>query len=93
MGKIEAKRLLTRELEPYRAQPYEALVRMIGHTKASEITGAGGTVYQVEILALWDDKAESNVRVWGNIDDGGWRALVPVTISFIKAPTSEFVGE
>ena len=93
MDKIEAKRLLTRELEPYRAQPYEALVRMIGHTETYEITGTSGTVYQVEILALWDDKTESNVRVWGNIDGGGWRAFVPVTISFIKAPTGEFVGE
>ena len=69
------------------------LVRMIGHTEAYEITGTTGTVYQVEITALWDYKPQKDVRVWGCIDDGGGRAFVPLNVSFIKAPTGEFVDE
>jgi hypothetical protein len=31
--------------------------------------------------------------VVGSIDHSGWRALVPVTRSFIKAADESFVGE
>ena len=34
-----------------------------------------------------------NVRVIGSIDDGGWRAFVPLSDSFIKAADGRFVGE
>jgi hypothetical protein len=29
----------------------------------------------------------------GSIDDGGWRAFVPISRSFIKSADGSFVGE
>lgn len=46
-----------------------------------------------EIQVFWDDRLGGNVRVLGSIDNGGWRAFVPVNRDFIKAPDGSFVGD
>src|SRR5438874_858878 len=48
---------------------------------------------RVEVEALWDDRPDGNVRVMGSIDDGGWRAFVPLTESFVMACDGSLVGE
>lgn len=52
-----------------------------------------GTECCVEIEAFWDDRPDADVRVIFAIDDGGWRAFVPVTDSFIIAKDGTFAGE
>ena len=41
---------------------------------------------------MWDDPARGNIRVMGSVDDGRWRAFMPLNRSFIKAPDGTFVG-
>jgi hypothetical protein len=41
----------------------------------------------------WDGERGGNVRVISTIDDGGLRAFVPLSDSFIKAADGSFVGE
>lgn len=62
------------------------------HSTSSEVLQAEQK-YQVEIQVFWDDRQGGNVRVAGSIDDGAWRAFVPLTRDFIKAPDGSFVGE
>ena len=50
-------------------------------------------VAPVHTTVIWDDEPGGNVRVMVSIDDGGLRAFVPMTESFIKSPSGEFVGE
>jgi hypothetical protein len=50
-------------------------------------------MYQIEIEVFWDNQRGGNVRVMGSIDDGGWRAFMPLTRDFIKAPDGSFVSE
>ena len=45
-------------------------------------------VFQVEIQAVWDDKSGGVLRIIGNIDDGGWRAWLPLSDSFLVEPDS-----
>jgi hypothetical protein len=47
----------------------------------------------VEIQTFWDSQPGGNVRVMGSIDDGGWRAFLPLSRSFIKSAVDSFVGE
>lgn len=54
---------------------------------------ASGKEYQFEIIVYWDDKPNGDVRVIGNVDDGGWRAYFPLGTSFLKAPDGTFIGE
>ena len=49
--------------------------------------------YQIEIQVFWDDKPKGDVRVAGSIDDGGWRAYLPLCRDFIMAPDNSFVDE
>jgi len=95
MNKPEARSVLETELAKYRAKPYRELVALIGNPKTFEVTASSGTWYQIEIQALWDNPKNPNrvLRVAGAIDDGGIRAYVPLTDSFLLAPTGEFVGE
>jgi len=53
----------------------------------------GAVTYQVEIDVFWDDKPGGAVRVLGMIDDGGWRAFMPMCEAFGKAPYVSFVDE
>jgi hypothetical protein len=94
MNKEEAIRLLERELEVFRLEPYADLVRRIGTDPVVfERDGADSTRYQFEIEFFWDGPRGGDVRVIGSVDDGGWRAFVPITRSFIKAPDESVVGE
>jgi hypothetical protein len=91
--KREARSILQEFLDELRKRPYSDLAKLIGDSQQHEIAGKSGTRYQVEIQAVWDDKREGNLRVLASIDDGGWRAFVPLTDSFIIAPDGSFVGE
>ena len=95
MNKAEARTVLEAELAKYRAKPYRELVVLIGNPRTIEVTGPSGTAYQIEIQALWDDPKMANgvLRVAGAIDDGGIHAYMPLTDSFLLAPSGEFVGE
>lgn len=58
-----------------------------------ERPGNGTATFIVEIEFLWDGPKGGNVRIIGSVDDGGWRAFVPITRSFIKAADGSIVGE
>lgn len=89
MDKENAKRLLAEVLAKYRLQSYGSLVEKIGTVELLELDGS----YQVEIEFHWDDKPDGNIRAVASIDDGGWRALVPLTDSFIMNQQGGFVDE
>lgn len=94
MNNEEAIHLLERELTRFRDESYADLVRRIPAGSLDyERAAASGTKYQLEIQFFWDDRPGGNIRVWGSIDDGGWRAFVPLNRSFIKSADGSFVGE
>jgi hypothetical protein len=43
----------------------------------------------LETQIVWDDKPGGDVRVLASIDDGGWRAFVPLCDSLIMTPNDE----
>jgi hypothetical protein len=86
MDKNEAKILLEAELARLRGETYSALAeRISGSALTGERTGLSGTKYQFEIQVFWDDRPGGNIRVMGTIDDGRWKALVPLSDDFIKS--------
>ena len=93
MDKEEAKTILANELEIYRQRSYEDLLYLLNTQDTAEIKATSGVIYQLEFQAMWDDKKGGNLRVMGAIDDGGFRAFVPLTDGFILAPDGSFVGE
>jgi len=93
MDRKEAEPILAGEVNRLRGLPYSQLTELKGESEHLDIDGPSGKSYQVEIQAFWDDKKEQNLRVMVSIDDGGLRAIVPLTSSFIIAPDGSFVGE
>jgi hypothetical protein len=93
MDRAEAKRILARELEGYRGRSYRELLRLLEVQDTREVSGPGGTLYQLEFQALWDDRGKGHLRVMGAIDDGGWRVFLPLTDDFIIGPDGRFIGE
>jgi len=87
--------LLAHECEMWRKRSYAELVATMGRDccEHSDVVGPSGTTYQVEVNVFWDGAPGPNVRVLLSIDDGGWRAFVPLTDSFIMAPDGSFVGD
>ena len=92
MNTEEARQVLAHHLEQYRALPYAELVRRIGAVETAEVTGESEQ-YQLEVAFIWDGPEGGAVRVLGAIDDGGWRAFVPVTADFSVGPDGRFIGE
>jgi hypothetical protein len=58
-----------------------------------EVRGKSGAVYQVQTQAVWDGGADGDLRIMVAVDDGGWRAFLPLSEDFIVAPDGSFVGE
>lgn len=93
MNKTEALRILHAQLQQWRERAYADLCNDVGESRRFEVTGESGTWYQGSVRVFWDDKPDGAIRVIASIDDGGWRAFVPVTADFILAPDGTFVGE
>ena len=89
----EAKIILVGRLKRYREHSYEKLVQLIGSHETKEARAPSGKRYQLEFQVFWDSRPGGDVRVTGSIDDGGIRAIFPVTDDFIKAPDGTFVDE
>jgi hypothetical protein len=56
-----------------------------------ERVGEDGKTYQLEIQAFWDSKKDADVRLMVAADDGGWRALTPLTGDFIMRSDGSLV--
>ena len=93
MDTVAAQRVLDAWLAKLRAISYRELASRIDSVTTDEVTRDSERSWQLEIQVLWDDEPNGNVRVMVSIDDGGLRAFVPMTESFIKSPSEEFVGE
>ena len=94
MNKAEAEAIIDSELAKRREWTYEQLNAIAGAPKQSfEVTGASGTTYYVDVYALWDGEVGGPIRLLVTADDGGWRAFLPMSKSFIKAADGSFVGE
>ena len=85
--------MLETHLTSWRQRSHSELASLIGSQACIELVGPSGATYQVEVEALWDARPGGNIRVLGAIDDGGFRAFVPLTSDFILAPDGHFVGE
>ena len=94
MKKTAFQSLLAPIVAEYRQRSYEF---WLPHVEAEPITfefvADDGTDCQVEINVFRDDKPDCDIRVMFAIDDGGWRACVPVTDDFVIAHDGTFVGE
>ena len=93
MDKKEAHQILAKHLQDFRGKSYADLKRLLTEQDTIEVTAPSGNSYQIEIQAVWDDRPDGNLRIIGNIDDGGLRALVPLSDDFIISPDGRFVGE
>ena len=93
MNNVEARGIVVAESAKYRAKGYKDLFALLGHQDTYEVSGASGTLYQMEVLAFWDDKPNGVLRVRVAIDDGGIRVYVPMIEDFLITPDGRFVGE
>ena len=83
MDTLEAQALLREQLQKHRRRTRNELLPLLRAPDVTELVGASGAHYQVEILAVWDDAPNGDLRVIGSIDDGGLRAFVPLTEDFL----------
>src|SRR5437660_7522336 len=93
MNEQLAYSLIDTELRRLRKLTYSELVVLVGKPETKKVVGEDGKTYQLEIDAVWDSKKSEDVRLIVAADDGGWRALKPLTHDFIMRPDGTFVGE
>ena len=93
MDHAEAQLLLAPHVRHYRVLGYATLREMIlrGENPTFEEVAPGGTKYQFDIVLLWDDKTEGDIRVicQAFIDPRGKHVME----DFILAPNGAFVDE
>lgn len=86
MNRTQAIAILRRHLDQLEALGYDALSSRVGANDASEDKGETGAPYQIELSVVWDHGPNGAIRIIGSIDDGGLRALVPLTDSRLVQP-------
>jgi hypothetical protein len=92
----EALAVAESHLAALRALSYDDLVsRYLDNEPEWETAeGRSGVVYELQIMAHWDEPTKQTLRVWVNADDEtdeGFRR--PVSTCFIIAPDGSFIGE
>jgi hypothetical protein len=93
VDKLEASELLAATVDELRKRSRAELEQLLHKVEVRELRGPSGNTYQLEADASWDDRKGHNLRIFVSIDDGGWRAVFPMSQSFIVAPDGSFVGE
>jgi hypothetical protein len=94
VDKGEARRIAVARIDELRKMTWEQLrQRYLKRSETHEVSGPSGTVYQVMSEAFWDGAKEGDLRVIVKVDDGGWRAFMPLSEGFILAPDGSFVDE
>ena len=94
MNNEEALDLLNQELAVFRGESYTDLTNLVSKRSLEfERSAPSGAKYQVEIQFVWDARPGGDIRVMSSIDDGRWRAFLPLSRSFIKSADGSFVGE
>ena len=93
MDKIEAVKILERELIEYRKLPYLDLVKKIGEQETFNRISERGEQFQIEVDFFFDDEEEKTVRVSAMLTYSLWTDFSPVNRDFIVAPSGKFVGE
>ena len=91
MNNDEAKSLLANELHALAGRSFSELVALIGHDEVKVVIGESEVNYQMELNVFWDSKPGKDLRIMGSIDDGGWRAFLPLTDSLIMKPDGKLV--
>lgn len=88
MNKFEAQKILSEELARFNGRSHSELTQFVGdeHVEAYEVRAASGSAYRIEIQFFWDDRPGETIRVAGSVDDGGFRAFMPLTDSFLCEP-------
>jgi hypothetical protein len=79
----EALQLLEAKLDEYRRLSYAEATAKVGSEDVVEVNGPSGATYRIEVQLVWDRKPHGDVRVLGAVDDGGWRAFVPLTVDVL----------
>jgi hypothetical protein len=95
MDDAEAREVLRRRVAELRRTPYSELCsRWLGQADCERIPSPSGVEYQVEIEAVWADQPNGPVLLLTSIDDGHfWRALSPITDSFVMAPDGAITSD
>lgn len=94
MGRAEYLELLKPIVAEYRQHSYTFWRSRVGDEPITlQNSTSDGTEYQVEIEAFWDEFPDGDIRVLFSIDDGGWRAFIPVCEDFIISPGADLIGE
>jgi hypothetical protein len=65
------------------------LVELINVPKNITVQAPSGTKYQIEFNVFYDSGKQQNLRIFGSIDEGGWRAMMPLAKTLIMKPTGE----
>jgi hypothetical protein len=89
MDNTEALAVLDQQLALLVRRPYAELAAIVDQPQSAHANGSSGTAYQIEFNVFYDSAAKGDLRIVGSIDDGGWRAFVPLTKTAIMKPTGE----
>ena len=93
MDKADAVTIADERLRELRTVPWDELrLRFVDGSELTEVRRRGVT-YQVKTYAHWDDRREGDLRVCVAVDDGGFRAFMPVVRDFIVRRDGTFVDE
>lgn len=87
MNAEEARQVLIEELEYFKNMAYMDLIDRVGENTAYEKIAPSGSFYQLEISILWDSNPQQAIRIIGSVDDGGFRAFIPLTESILRFPS------
>jgi hypothetical protein len=94
VDKGEARGIALAQIDDLRRMAWgELRDRYLKSPESIEVRGGSGIVYQVQTQAFWDSQQDGDLRIIVAVDDGSWRAFLPLSEDFIIAPDGSFVDE
>lgn len=88
MDSREAIAVLRGNLDEYRRLTYSDLQAKVGEDRHFQVVGPSGAEYQVEVQVFWESVPGERLLVVGSVDDGGFRAFMPLCETLVAEPTA-----
>lgn len=89
MDSEAAKEILESVALELLARHRDELLKLAAFPETRHVKNAAGQEFNVEATALWDDIEGQTLRVMISVDDGGIRAFLPMSKSFLVTPSGE----
>lgn len=95
MKRNNRNEILLSQINLLKEKPYSYFKELLEKNEVitKEVIGHNGIKYDLEVIAVWDDKNEEKIRIIVSVSDGMLSSIFPKSSGFLISPNVVIIEE